>query len=176
LFRLIAETLTLFVRGGAVVALVQRDDGTLALDILRPAAARSFFEKFGRLMVWRTGANGEPVLKPTTCPQEMADALLHTEEARTLLPRVDGLITCPIIREVDGLALPSGTGYDPITRLLITGGTQAEDVDVQTASQALLGLLNEFDFQSEGDKARAVASMISPGLKAGGFHQGACAG
>src|SRR5205085_10502377 len=80
LFELIAPTKKLFVRGGAVVNLVRRDDGLLALEILRPAAARSYFEKFARLMAWRKSEDNEIILKPVICPQEMADALLHTEE------------------------------------------------------------------------------------------------
>src|SRR5262245_54776389 len=92
LFGLIGPTKKLFMRGGAVVTLVTRDDGLLALEILRPAAARSFIEKFGQLYAWRTGADSGPVLKPVTCPQEMADALLQSEEAGRLLPRVEGLM------------------------------------------------------------------------------------
>ncbi len=42
LFKLIAPTKRMFVRGGVVVNLVKRDDGLLALEILRPSAARSF--------------------------------------------------------------------------------------------------------------------------------------
>src|SRR5882762_11145815 len=64
LFGLIAPTKRLFVRGGAVVNLVTRDDGLLALEVLRPAAARSYFEKFARLFAWRAGPESEPVLKP----------------------------------------------------------------------------------------------------------------
>ncbi len=172
LFGLIAPTKSLFVRGGAVVDLIERDDGMLALDILRPAAARSFFEKYARLFAWRAGADGEQVLKPSRCAHDMADALLQTEEARRLLPRVAGLINCPIIRVVDGQAVASGRGYDPHTRLLVTGGSAAEDVDLSTAVSALLGLLAQFEFQSDGDKARAVASLISPGLKTGEFFKG----
>ncbi len=172
LFGLIAPTKKLFMRGGAVVGLYRRDDGLLALDILRPAAARSFFEKFGRLMAWRAGAGGGLVLKPTTCPQEMADALLQTLEAQTLLPRVEGLINCPIMRVVDGKALASGTGYDSVTRLFVTGGQEAEEVEVKTAVASLLDLLKDFGFQSEGDRARAVAALISPGLRTGGFIKG----
>jgi hypothetical protein len=172
LFGLIAPTKTLFVRGGAIVTLVQRDDGLLALELLRPAAARSFFEKFGRLFAWRSGSKGEAVLKPTTCPQEMAEALLHTEKARTLLPHVTGLINCPIMREIDGQAVASEPGYDTHTGLLVTGGKKAEEVDLETARDALLRLLEQFEFQSEGDKARALASMIAPALKMGGFIKG----
>jgi hypothetical protein len=172
LFGLIAPTKTLFMRGGAIVTPVRRDDGLLALDILRPAAARSFFEKFARLFAWRSGSNGEVVLKPTTCPQEMAEALLHTKEARTLLPHITGLINCPIIREINGQAIASGVGYDVQTQVLVTGGKKAEEVDLKTAIHALIGLLDEFDFQTDGDGARAIASVISPALKMGGFIKG----
>ena len=169
LFELIAPTKTVFARGGAVVTLIERDDGMLALDILRPAAARSLFEKHARLFAWRAGAEGEQVLKPTRCAQDMAEAILQTQEARTLLPRVAGLINCPVIRVVNGRAVASGKGYDPVTRLLVTGGSDPEDVDVGTAVAALLEVLSQFEFQSDGDKARAVASLLSPGLRAGGF-------
>ena len=169
LYSLIAPTKRLFVRGGAVVNLITRDDGLLALDILRPAAARSYFEKFGRLFAWRAGAEGEQVLKPVNCPQEMADALLQSEEAGTLLPRVQGLLNCPVIREVDGELAVAGRGYDEKTRLLITGGELPADVELSKAVAHLSDLFAEFDFQSEGDKARAVASLITPALKAGGF-------
>src|SRR5437879_7884082 len=69
LFRLIAPTKRIFVRGRAVFSLVSRDDGLFALEVLQPSAARSYFEKFARLFAWRAGADGGPVLKPTTCPQ-----------------------------------------------------------------------------------------------------------
>jgi hypothetical protein len=71
----------MFVRGGVVVILIRRDDGLLQLEILRAAAARSAFEKYGRLFAWRSGAKGAPVLKPANCAHDMADALLQSEEA-----------------------------------------------------------------------------------------------
>ena len=172
LFKLIAPTKRMFVRGGVVVNLVKRDDGLLALEILRPAAARSFFEKFARLVAWRQGENNESVLKPVNCPQEMADALLHSEEALTVLPRVQGLINCPVVREVNGQPAVAGRGYDEDTRLLITGGEMPPVVELNKAVPALLELLAEFDFQTDGDKARAVASLITPALKAGDFLKG----
>lgn len=172
LFKLIAPTKRMFVRGGVVVNLIKRDDGLLALEILRPSAARSFFEKFARLVAWRQGENNESVLKPVNCPQEMADALLHSEEALTVLPRVQGLINCPVVREVNGQPEVAGRGYDDDTRLLITGGEMPPVVELKEAVPALLALLAEFEFQSEGDKARAVASIITPALKAGDFLKG----
>lgn len=172
LFALIAPTKTAFARGGAVVTLKTRDDGLLYLDILNPSAARSFFEKFATLLAWRSSSGGTEVLKPVNCPQQMADALLQSHEALTRLPRVEGLINCPVLREVNGRLEVAGRGYDEITRMLITGGEQPPNVELAEAVAAILGLVREFDFQTEGDKARAVASLISPALKAGLFLKG----
>ncbi len=172
LFGLIAPTKKLFVRSGAVMTLSQRDDGLMALEILKPAAARSCFEKYGRLVAWRTGANNEQVLKPVTCPHEMADALLQSAEARDCLPRVQGLINCPVIHEVNGELQVAGPGYDDTIGLFVTGGKMPPEVPLPEAVNELLGLLLDFDFQSEGDKARALASLLTPALKLGGLLKG----
>ena len=172
LFSLIGPTRKMFVRGGAIVTLAQRDDGLLALEVLKPAAARSYFEKFGRLFAWRAGADGELVLKPVTCAHEMADALLQSEEAERLLPRVQGLINCPIIHELRGELKVAGPGYAESTQLLVTGGTVPPVLPVADAVSRLTDIFADFDFQTEGDKARALASLISPALKIGGFLKG----
>jgi hypothetical protein len=172
LFKLIAPTKKLFMRGGAVMVMVKRDDGLLALEILRTGAARSLFEKFARLFAWRSGADGRPVLKPVTCAQEMAEALLQREEAVSQLPHVEGLINCPMIREADGKLVVSRPGYDDKSRIVVTGGKTPPVISLAKAVAALLDLFMEFDFQSPADKARAMASLISPALKIGGFLKG----
>ena len=172
LFKLIGPSHCLFARGGAVVTLVKRDDGMLALDILRPAAARSFFEKHARLFAWRAGQKGEPVLKPVTCPHDMAEALLLSAEAAKYLPRVQGLINCPVLRNVGGELVAAGPGYDEVTRLLITGGKLPPVVELSEAVASLKGLFADFDFQTPGDQARSIGSLISPALQMGGFLKG----
>ena len=172
LFGRIGPTRTLFIRGGVVMKVWSRSDGGSALEIMKPAAARSLFEKYGRLFAWRKGENGAWVLKPATCSLEMADALLQSQEARETLPLVAGLSNCPILREVGGTLVPSGVGYDEHTKLFVTGGACPPDVELDVAVKSLSGLLCEFDFDSEGDKSRAIASLITPALKFGGFIKG----
>ena len=172
LFKRMAESKEFFVRGDRVMKLRRRDDGVLALDILDAEEARSEFEEFGRLVVWRVGANGEKVLKPTVCPTETAKALLASRAAKELLPVVSGLINCPVIYEHDGILSVAGGGYDPQTKRLVTGGGNPPDVPIETAVESLLTLLDEFRFQSDGDKARAIASFLTPALKLGGFIVG----
>lgn len=172
LFKLMAASKEFFVRGGRVMKLRRREDGVSALDLLDSEEARSDFEKFGRLAVWRVGANGEKVLKFTFCPTDIAKALLASREAKELLPVVNGLINCPVIYEHEGNLAVARAGYDPQTKRLVTAGKDPAEVIFDTAVESLLGLLVEFKFHSEGDKARAVASLLSPALKLGGFIKG----
>lgn len=173
LFCIIAPTRKLFVRGGVVVHLVERDDGPLALAILTPAEAVTAFEKFAIFFVWRTGRDGGPVLKPTTCSEQLAKYLLLSEEAKSLLPSVAGLSNCPIIREDEhGELTVVGKGYDEVTKLLITGGEIPSEPKINFAVEILLELLDDFEFQSAGDKSRALISLITPAIKAGGLIKG----
>lgn len=172
LFGLIAESNTMFVRGNAVMRATNCPDGRLALEILRPSTARSSFEKHATFFAWRKGANNEDVMKPTTCSHDMAVALLNSEEAAFTLRHVDGIVNCPILRPVGGELSVAAKGYDRHTRLLIAAGDIPPRVDLAEAVPEILGLFNEFDFQSPGDKARAIASLLTPALKMGGLIKG----
>jgi hypothetical protein len=90
LFRRIAPTKTLFMRGGAVVGIFETRD-RLELEVTSPAAARSRFESYATFWAYRK-AGDQQVLKPTVIPQEMATALLESEAARQFLPKITGLI------------------------------------------------------------------------------------
>jgi hypothetical protein len=171
LFRRIAPTRTMFIRGGAVAGIAE-NNGTSGLEVIGPAAARSRFESYAKFLVHRSGRNGELVLKPAIVPQEMALALLESEEARIFLPAITGLINCPmIVRSADRIEIV-GRGYHPGTGLYVTGGETPKDVALSDAIVTLRELLAEFDFQSPGDRSRAMASLITPALKLGGHLRG----
>jgi hypothetical protein len=65
-----------------------------------------------------------------------------------------------------------GQGFHPSTGLFITGGELPPDIESQQASKALKELVSEFDFQSLGDRSRALALLITPALKLGGHLLG----
>lgn len=169
LFRRIAPKRDLFMRGGVPTGLNVDQQGGLTLEPLRPSAARSRFEQYGRLVAWRVGEGNEPVLKPVTCPEDMARALLESDSARKHLPRIVGLINCPLIVG-DGEIV--GPGYHDGTQMLVTGGSIPPDVELAEAVDALLETVSEFDFQTPGDKSRALASLLTPALKLGEHLRG----
>ncbi len=171
LFKRIGPTKTMFMRGGAVVGIIE-NSGASAIEVIGPAAARSRFECYAAFWVWRAGHNSEPVLKPAIIAQEMAAALLESEEARTFLPSITGLINCPVIVRADRGFQIVGQGYHPDTGLFITGGRMPSLVQLSKAIESLRELVSEFDFQSPGDRSRALASFITPALKLGGHLHG----
>jgi hypothetical protein len=167
IFSEIAKTKRLFVRGRTIVELIKDEDGC-ALDVVRPEAFRSRLERYGRpLMAWKVDLSGSLVLKRKCCAEQTAKALLATREAATMLPAISLIASAPILYKT-GTVLRTGY-HSELGGVLVTGGSIPPDVPVKEAVEALSDLLSEFAFQSEGDRARAQAALITPALKMGGF-------
>ena len=171
-FKLIAPHHRMFSRGGMVVELRTKESGEFVLEIVQPAAARSRFEERCFFVAWRTGKNGSPVLKPCPMPEDIAKSLLKSLQAAELLPAITGLINCPIIRETNEELSVLGKGFDPESGLFITKGDPPPDVELPKAVESLVSLLDDFDFQTGGDRSRALTALITPALKLGSFIDG----
>ena len=173
LFQRIGPSKTLFWRGGALVELVKVDD-VQALDLVKPDGFRTRAEKFGFLVSWRTDGNGKPVLKPSKMSLDDARAILAATEAREFLPSIASVLRCPVITETaSGDVAILGKGYHPeLGGLLVVAGDTPPQVPVAEAAAALRWLVEEFEFQTEGDRSRALAAFLTPALRIGGFIRG----
>ncbi len=171
IFSVIAPTNTLFRRGKCIVELTEPEESTYELDIVTPSAFRSRIEQYGRKIVaYRSDSKGRETLKPTTCPEQTAKGLMDTKEAKKLLPPIKSVINAPVLIESNGKLLTLGKGYHAHNGgLLITNGAIVPDVEIDEALESLKELLADFDFQSEGDYSRAIASLITPALRMGGL-------
>ena len=174
IFPLIAARKELFYRGGMVHEIVE-DRGTDGHK-LSPVSAtqfRSRLERYGLIVVWRKGAKLEPVLKPTICPEETAKALLACEHAGRYLPNITLLSRCPIFvgDAIAGHILGPGWHLEN-GGTYITGGATPPVVPLAHAVRDLRALLADFDFATPGDHSRALASLIGPALKFGGWLSG----
>jgi hypothetical protein len=173
IFTAVAPSETLFQRGGALVELIEMD-GTPSLSVLAPTAFRSRAEQHGRLFAWRVD-DGKAVLKPVAkMSEDDSKTLLATTEARELLPHISSIVSAPVITDAgDGQVAIIGPGYhEELGGILVTGGTMPPQVPPAEAAASLKWLVEEFDFQSEGDRARALAAFITPALRIGGFLKG----
>lgn len=171
IFGIIAKTKRLFLRGRAVVELV---DGELS--IMTPSRFRSAIESFGKTVVaYRKDGNGKPALGCKQCSEDCAKGLLATREGVELLPRLNLICRSPVATVADGRFRLLGNGYHPeLGGLLVTGRTVADELSLSEARQALQSLLADFNFLTPGDRARAFASLLTPAMRMGGWIAGHC--
>lgn len=169
LYGCIAPAKRLFIKSGKVTHLATDDNGSMFFDVVTPTAACSLFEKF---IEFRETKRGQPRWaqenERTNISKELADKYLQCEE-RKLLPVVRGVLNCPVITERDGAIHVVDNGYDPETGLYVNSPGSLPIVDLAEAKEMLPLLLQDFDFQTPGDRSRAIAELITPALKFGGF-------
>lgn len=170
LYNAIAPTKQLYLRDGNVCQVVE-SDGIVKLELLKPAAACSRFEDFVRFAKRITSKSGGTTLTPEVISKDTAEKYLAAD-ARRALPEVQGLLNCPLITEKNGGLHIVSRGYDPETKLLITKAVDLPEISVSEAVETLTAILKDFQFQSPGDKSRAIASFLTPALKFGGFIRG----
>ena len=174
LFQQIGRAESIFSRGGRVMEVLPQDDGTLGLGVLRPEQFRSRIERYGTVKSWKNGGpTGQPVLVPALCSKETAEAFLASMEASEHLPKIIGLTSCPIAVEIDGQLRILAKGYHQHRGgILVTGGQPPPTVALPEAVCAIKELVQDFDFQTPGDRSRGIAAFITPALWMGGFIDG----
>jgi len=173
IFQRIAPMRTLFWRGGVLVELVAVD-GVQGLEVLKPEKFRSDVEKIGQLYAYRAAGKGEPALKPSKMSLDDAKAILAASESRAFLPSIASVLRCPVLIEskTGGIDI-LGKGYHAeLGGLLIVNGDTPPPVPLAEAIASLRWIVEEFDFQTESDRSRALAAFITPALRFGGFIPG----
>jgi hypothetical protein len=171
IFAHLGKTRRLFSRGG-----IPHEIRTSATepDYLKPITAERFcslVEGSNHRVSRREtvkGADGKNrvVWRKTGFPVSSAKILMETDASRNALPAIAQISASPILTK-DGEIL--GNGYhEHFDGVLITSKTVPVEVPLAAAKIALLGLLDDFLFTSPSDRSRAVASLVSPALKAGG--------
>ena len=167
LFRAIAPHRHMFYRGGLVVEVVN-DGPDYNVEVLEAVAAQSRFEKYVQFEKLKS-IRDVFTYEPTTINKATAEQYLASAEAKKYLPSFSGLLACPLMIERDGQLHALQTGYDAITGYYVTTGRGVEEPPLEDAVDFLTSILNEFDFATQGDRSRAIASLITPALKLGGF-------
>jgi hypothetical protein len=168
LFSAVAESRRIFYRGGLVVELVNEGNEYITQPLVA-AAAVTRFEKYVRFMKQGKG-NAAPT--PTNITEQTAKLYLKCEAARNCLPKLNGIVHCPMLVEKDGQLIEVNQGYNADTGLYVTSARPAVTVDLEFAVGLLARILDGFDFVTLGDRSRAIASLITPALKLGGFIRG----
>ena len=149
---------TLFVRSGKLCRVVTDDDGVPAMQFVDGAMLRGMM---ARAAVWvsTSSKRGQiEVLPPTAVADDIA-ALPYYDG----LPTLKGIASGPIASAKGELALSDG--YDPNTGYFVASGREwspAAKRGEEAAKWLLEEVLCDFPFQSESDRANALALMALP--------------
>ena len=171
LFQHIRNRGGLYNRGDQLVEVAQ-DNGEYEFRTVTPAAAVSRFEDHVRFTQIRNGADDQPAAIQASLSEQQAKLLLESRQRRTLLPNIRGFLKFPLLVERNGELVALPPGFDCTTGLFIESRAPVENVPVEEAVRLLVGLLNDYEFFTEGDRSRAVASFLTPALKFSGFING----
>jgi hypothetical protein len=172
IFAVIAPTNRLFMRGTLVHEVAADDTDAFAMVPVAAKRLVSLIETFGaRVMRREAREDGTMRWRSATFPASSADVALSSDGAREFLPRIRQMVSSPVlIPDGDRGAAVIGKGYHPHAGgTFVTGGEEVQTVDLNEAIEILAGCLIDFDFPDGGDASRAMASLISPAMKMGGW-------
>jgi hypothetical protein len=156
-----------YTRAGAVVEAALTSEG-FRLVPLEKASMRGVMERNATWirMVKKKDEDGATVLEPTivNVDDRVVDGFLASPRHWMGLRDVKNVHGLPVVRPDGTMA---GEGYDPDTRLLIRyegvrfGEVGRSRKDAEAAAAALLDIFAEFPFESEDDRAVAVALAVT---------------
>ena len=172
IFAVIAPTNRLFMRGTLVHEVAADDTDAFAMVPVAAKRLVSLIETFGaRVMRREARKDGTLRWRSATFPSSSADVALSSDGARDFLPRIRQMVSSHVLipEGATGTAV-IGKGYHPHAGgTFVTGGEAVPTVELGEAVELLAGCLIDFDFPDGGDASRAMASLISPAMKMGGW-------
>lgn len=164
----------LFYRGGQVCMLCDdRVSGEISLENLTAATACTEFERVATLVKpakQKEGNDGEKTVSycPSVCTDAIANKILRSRDFINSLPPIRLITSAPVIvGSRDGSCKVINT-YDATTGIY-PKGSPVMDVSLTQAKELLLGIFDDYHFQSKSDKSRALAALITPALTFGGL-------
>lgn len=155
----------MFVRGGALVRVVQDERGLYGIQEFSNGAMMG---KLAAVADWETvtiDADGNPKSQAVFPPRDVVSTLISAAEWPGI-PALTGVVTSPVLSR--GGTLHDQPGYNPATRLYYTGGVFVGDTtptpaNIESAKDLILNnLLVDFPFKDEASRAHAVAYLLLP--------------
>ena len=161
----------LFNRGGAVCHIVEDSFGTKMLAALEPQRACSEFEQVARLVKRKSVKGGSPedyTVEPTVCTSGTAKQILCSRKFLDSISKINLVTNVPVILHGKNNECRIINSYDEASGIFPTGAP-VENVPLDEAIRLLNLVVADFHYQSEGDKSRALAALLTPALVAGGI-------
>jgi hypothetical protein len=163
MFSHLGETGEMYRRGANTVVELDKNS---RMAVITPAAFRSRLNKKGRRILAFQRLQNAVFHEDKHCSDDEARVLLSASEVDRL-PEIKLVVSMPVLVESDGVLRTTRPGYNADCGVLVTSNVAVHDVEINQAISALLDLLRDFKFATEGDKARAISGLIGPAIRMG---------
>jgi hypothetical protein len=165
----------IFAHLGTEREMYRRGDAVVELNLdkrlisMSSTMFRSRLNRRGRrVRAFKVDKKGHLLHAPKLCSEDEAKLLLGTS-AVEFLPEIKLVARMPVLVEREGALITTQPGYNADCGVLVTSNVAIPTVPLDAAATALLDLLRDFLFPEPGDKARALAGFVAPGLRMGGL-------
>lgn len=164
-FAALATSERYYVHGGRVVELTESS----TLKIVEPEFLRSAIDEYGVVAKWKSDREGKPVISPNERASADNAKMWLASPAKEILDQVDIVCVCPpIIEEEAGVPAVLRHGYNQRGKVIVTSQIEPQQMPLEEAVR-MIGLpLEEYDFVTPADRARAIAAIVTPALVIGG--------
>ena len=164
----------IYCRGREVVE-VREKGGRFELWPVTSCRMTSLIEEVAAPCAEKKGEDGEAEVVPCKVPSGLSSSLLACPSLSAQLPEISLVTNCPVLAVDDDGELVEVYGGKFAAGVLAGGEGSVMPSSLTEARECLDFLLGDYRFESEGDRARAVASLITPALVFGGLLDGRAA-
>ncbi|MEM6916016.1 MAG: hypothetical protein AAF491_05555, partial [Verrucomicrobiota bacterium] len=153
-----------YARGGKVVSASEQADGSVNWTEVEATGARVDIEHFVSVQSCKE-VRGEFQFRPATMLERDARSILNSGEVARILPTLKQVQKFPYLRETNDRLVLETHGFNRGSGIYLVGDCRPEEVSLEEAVEALLELFSEFQFATEADRSRAIASVLTPALQ-----------
>lgn len=131
----------------------------------------TLLEQVAMFMAYRAEKKGSDkmVPAPALLGKELAKVLIESDELIGALPGITIMSRCPALIEENGQLVEVTGFHEPSGIYIMPGVPSPAVVQFAEASAALLGLLRDWNFNTDADKSRGFASLLKPALNESGM-------
>ena len=166
----LARTEVYFMGSKGVVKLGEDSAGAIVFVEVEPEGLQEGIEKVFRVCK-PLKDDGKPNTDTSTIlSKEAAKRLLHSEHLN-LLPEIQRIVDCPVI-DNQGRVCDLGYHSGVAGGTYVVKGQVQRNMSVARSRELLETLLVDYDFVTESDRTRALASFLTPALAQGGILAG----
>lgn len=158
---LLKTTNRFFIRGGALVEVIQDEERGPYLNPIKPVQLASEMESVAQVVKLKK----EEVV-PTVLNKSQAELIMGASAFHKALPSIQIISPSPVLVIGPDNKLKTIVGYDELHGVL-SYATQPIDISLKNAVQRILGLFSDFSFATPSDLSRAIGALITPALISG---------